>query len=95
MRAIPMLRRAARPCLVASPRAERHAMSNVNVLSCEDLRAITGYQRAADIERCLAEQGVKTFRGRCGPWTTIDLINQAGGLTPHAENDDTYDSNIL
>ncbi len=70
-------------------------MANANVLSCEDLRAITGYQRAADIERCLVDQGVKVFRGRLGPWTTIDLVNQAGGLTPHAQNDDSYDTNIL
>lgn len=70
-------------------------MANANVLSCEDLRAITGYQRAADIERCLADQGVKVFRGRLGPWTTIDLVNQAGGLTTRAQNDDSYDSNIL
>ncbi|MBB3192089.1 DUF4224 domain-containing protein [Halomonas cerina] len=70
-------------------------MASPNVLSCEDLREITGYQRAADIERCLVEQGVKVFRGRLGPWTTIDLVNQAGGLTPHAQNDERYDASIL
>ena len=70
-------------------------MANPNVLSCEELRVITGYQRQADIERCLIEQGVKVFRGRLGPWTTIDLINQAGGLTKRAQNDDSYDPSIL
>ncbi|TFH86621.1 hypothetical protein EQG41_11770 [Billgrantia azerbaijanica] len=70
-------------------------MSSPNVLCCEDLRAITGYQRPADIERCLVEQGVKVFRGRLGPWTTIDLINQAGGLTTQAQNDDSYSPDIL
>ncbi|GHC19194.1 DUF4224 domain-containing protein [Aidingimonas halophila] len=70
-------------------------MNSTNVLSCDELRAITGYQRAADIERCLVEQGVTVFRGRLGPWTTIDLINQAGGLKPHAQNDDSYDASIL
>ena len=70
-------------------------MSSQNVLSCEDLRAITGYQRPADIERCLVEQGVKVFRGRLGPWTTLDLINQAGGLRTHADNDDNYSPDIL
>ncbi|MCH4563386.1 DUF4224 domain-containing protein [Halomonas sp. EGI 63088] len=70
-------------------------MASSNVLSCEDLRAITGYKRPADIERCLVDQGVKVFRGRTGPWTTIDLVNQAGGLRPNADNDDSYDPDIL
>lgn len=70
-------------------------MSSSHVLSCDDLREVTGYQRAADIERCLVEQGVKVFRGRLGPWTTIDLINQAGGITPQAQNDQDYDASIL
>jgi hypothetical protein len=69
-------------------------MANASVLSCDDLRAITGYQRAADVERCLRDQGVKIFYGRSGPWTTIELINQAGGLAP-ATNDDTYDPSAI
>lgn len=52
----------------------------MSVLSCEDLKGITGYQRPGDVARCLREQGVRVFHGRNGPWTTIDLINQAGGL---------------
>lgn len=70
-------------------------MANPAVLSCDELRAITGYQRAADIERCLVDQGVKVFRGRTGPWTTLDLINQAGGLQTQADNDDSYGPDIL
>ncbi|WP_282235837.1 DUF4224 domain-containing protein [Salinicola endophyticus] len=57
------------------------------VLGCEALRQITGYQRPADIARCLREQGVRVFHGRRGPWTTLDLINQAGGLGDPAAND--------
>ena len=58
-------------------------MSEVpRVLTFEDLKRITGYTRRADVERTLHEQGVRIFRGRTGPWTTVDLINQAGGLRP-------------
>ncbi|UYF99368.1 hypothetical protein [Halomonas sp. GD1P12] len=61
-------------------------MSLQNVIDCEEIKAITGYQRPADAARCLREQGVVVFNGRRGPWTTIDLINKAGGIeaaTPH------------
>lgn len=63
------------------------------VLTFEDLQHITGYQRRSDVERSLVEQGVRIFRGRCGPWTTLDLINKAGGIKP--DSDDKYDADIL
>lgn len=53
-----------------------------NVLTFDDLKRITGYARRADVERTLSEQGIRIFRGRTGPWTTVELINQAGGLRP-------------
>ena len=62
-------------------------MSIQNVISSDELKAITGYQRPADAARCLREQGGTVFNGRRGPWTTIDLINKAGGIetTPGKE----------
>ncbi|MCO7536516.1 hypothetical protein NJH24_17205 [Pseudomonas asiatica] len=53
-----------------------------DVLSFEDLQRITGYQRRSDVERTLVQQGIRMFRGKSGPWTTIDLINRAGGVGP-------------
>ncbi|WP_082460409.1 DUF4224 domain-containing protein [Pseudomonas mediterranea] len=64
-----------------------------NVLVFTDLQRITGYQRRSDVERSLVEQGIRLFRGRTGPWTTLDLINRAGGVTPASA--DRYDSDIL
>lgn len=70
-------------------------MSSVvpGVLTFQDLQQVTGYQRRSDVERCLIDQGVRIFRGRSGPWTTIDLINRAGGIKP--DNDDKYGTDIL
>ncbi|MDL4862277.1 DUF4224 domain-containing protein [Halomonas elongata] len=65
------------------------------VLSCDELKAITGYQRPADVARCLREQGVRVFQGRSGPWTTIDLINQAGGLEHKSNDDDLNPRSVL
>ncbi|WP_256805084.1 DUF4224 domain-containing protein [Pseudomonas putida] len=63
------------------------------VLTFQDLQQVTGYQRRSDVERCLIDQGVRIFRGRSGPWTTIDLINRAGGIKP--DSDDKYGADIL
>lgn len=63
------------------------------ILVFEDLQRITGYQRRSDVERTLIDQGVRLFRGRTGPWTTIDLINHAGGVTPTSH--ERYDVDIL
>ena len=64
-----------------------------NVLVFTDLQRITGYQRRSDVERTLIDQGVRLFRGRTGPWTTLDLINQAAGMKPAAAG--RYDADIL
>lgn len=61
---------------------------SARIITLDDLRLITGYTRAADVERCLADQGIHCFRGRDGIWTTIDLINAAGGLRPGPLADD-------
>ncbi|WP_082228589.1 DUF4224 domain-containing protein [Pseudomonas moraviensis] len=63
------------------------------VLTFQDLQQVTGYQRRSDVERTLIDQGVRIFRGRSGPWTTIDLINRAGGIKP--DSDDKYGADIL
>lgn len=62
-------------------------MSAAKVLEFDELQRITGYTRRADVEKSLRSQGIKIFTGRKGPWTTLDLVNQAGGIRP-ADNDD-------
>ena len=59
-------------------------------LEFDDLKRLTGYARMADVERCLTSQGIRFFRGRDGIWTTIDLVNQAGGLAASASEADPY-----
>lgn len=69
-------------------------MKNSSIVTCDELQMITGYSRPADISRTLREQGIKVFVGRNGPWTTLDLINSAGGLHA-AANNEAYSPNIL
>ncbi len=68
-------------------------MSAARVLEFEDLQRVTGYQRRSDVERALRSQGIKIFVGRKGPWTTVDLVNQAGGLKP--AGNDNYEADII
>ena len=63
------------------------------ILTFQDLQSITGYNRRADVERILLDQGVRIFRGRTGPWTTLELINQAGGIKSASQ--ERYDVDIL
>jgi len=62
------------------------------LLKFDDLRALTGYERAGDVARCLRKQGIRIFEGRVGPWTTLDLVNAAGGLSSKGDSDE-YDPN--
>lgn len=62
-----------------------------SIIETDDICAITGYERPADAARCLRGQGVRVFDGRRWPWTTLELINAAGGVRPGAHNDDTLD----
>ena len=67
--------------------------TTTGVLTFQDLQHITGYQRRSDVERSLIAQGVRLFRGRTGPWTTLDLINHAGGVA--SASPERYDTDIL
>ncbi|MDS9676821.1 DUF4224 domain-containing protein [Pseudomonas aeruginosa] len=62
------------------------------ILTFEDLQQLTGYTKRSGVERALRKQGIRWFWGRYGPWTTIEMVNQAGGQAP---DDEQYDSRIL
>lgn len=65
------------------------------VLDFQALRTITGYKTQPAVERCLKDQGIRYFYSRSGVWTTLDLINAAGGMKPTASNDDAYPADII
>lgn len=55
------------------------------VLSTDELLGLTGYERVGDLRRWLDSQNIPYFPGKGGaPWTTIDLVNAAKGLTRDA-----------
>ncbi len=51
------------------------------LVSIDQLKIATGYDRPGDIERCLRKNGVRYLYGQGGKiFTTIDAINAAMGL---------------
>lgn len=68
----------------------------LGVLTTIDLKQITQLEKTGDIARCLRQQGVKFFHGKKGViWTTMELINRAGGITTPDQSGDTYDAESL
>lgn len=63
-------------------------MTNQNVLTFEDLKELTGYERPADVENCLSKRGIHTFPSRKGCWTTLALVNAAGGIVSEQHQGD-------
>lgn len=61
-----------------------------SILESADLLAITGYEKPADAARCLRRQGVRVFEGKKGIWTTVELVNAAGGIVPAAANSEVF-----
>lgn len=53
-----------------------------SILTNAHLKAITGYERVGDVRRCLERQNIRYFFGKDGVWTTIGLVEAAGGLVP-------------
>lgn len=58
-------------------------MTPSSVLTCDQLLELTKYERPGDLRRALDAQHIRYFIGKGGePWTTIGLIEAAGGLAP-------------
>ncbi len=64
-----------------------------SALQFADLQQLTGYNRLSDVERCLEQARIPYFRGKGGVWTTMGLIEAAGGLKP-ANADSPYDPDL-
>lgn len=51
------------------------------IVTPEELKQATGYDRPGDIEKCLRKNGVRFLYGKKGIYTTIDALNHAMGIT--------------
>lgn len=50
------------------------------LVTLEQLKVATGYDRPSDVEKCLRKNGVRFLYGKSGIYTTLDAINVAMGI---------------
>jgi hypothetical protein len=62
-----------------------------SILESADLLAITGYEKPGDAARALRKQGVHVFEGKAGIFTTVELLNAAGGIIGAPAKSDVLD----
>ncbi len=64
-------------------------MQHQQIIDQEQLAALTGYERAGDIERVLRAQGVIPFYGRRGRlWITVSQLEAARGIAQVPANEE-------
>ena len=66
------------------------AKTGVGLVSTEELLAVTNFENVGPMKKKLEKQGIKLFDGKDGPWTTLDLINAAGGIKSESSNDTEF-----
>jgi hypothetical protein len=69
---------------------------NGQLITTEQLLAVTGYSRPGDVCRSLGRQGIWYHLGEDGiHWTTIDLVNAGAGLARGGPAAEMYTGNIM
>lgn len=64
------------------------------IVDADELRACTNIQQNAALERYLRKHGIPYFPSAAGPWTTVQLLNEAGRAKiggPAANQQQEYD----
>ena len=63
-------------------------MSDNSIIAFEQLQKITGFEQKGAIKRHLTASGVRFFETPRSIYTTIELLNSAGGLVQNIDKDE-------
>lgn len=66
-----------------------------HIIDIDYLRKISGKKGAAAIRRWASRQGIRCGDGAAGPWTTLEALNLALGVTTSPSSNDVYSGDIL
>lgn len=67
---------------------------NHHIIDAAELRRLSGLSQPAALKRWASNQGIPLADGADGPWTTLEAINKALGVSS-AANDRTYSADIV
>lgn len=68
--------------------------TNHHIIDAAELRRLSGLQQHAAVKRWASSQGIRVNDGADGPWTTLEAINKALGVSS-AANDRAYSPDIV
>jgi hypothetical protein len=66
-----------------------------HVIDTDHLRKISGKKGASAIRRWASRQGIRCGDGAAGPWTTLEALNFALGVTTAPPSNEVYSGDIL
>lgn len=66
-----------------------------HIIDADHLRRISGKKSVAAIRRWASRQGIRCGEGATGPWTTLQALNFALGVSMSPAGDDSYGGDIL
>lgn len=69
--------------------------SNPHIVDAEQLRKLSGKKTSAAVRRWASSQGIRVRDSDEGPWTTLEALNAALGVSSGAANDTAYGHDIL
>lgn len=62
--------------------------ANPHIVDADELRRLSGKRTAAAVRRWASAHGIRVVDGKGGPWTTLEAVNKALGVS--SANDDAY-----
>jgi hypothetical protein len=77
------------------PINSRHMDDHTHIVSNSQLRLLSGKKTASAVRRWASVQGIQVIEGASGPWTTIEAVNSALGITLKSANDKFYSVDLL
>lgn len=60
--------------------------ANPSIVGADELRQRSGKHNASAIRRWASQQGIRVFDGKDGPWTTLEALNKALGVSSANES---------
>jgi hypothetical protein len=69
--------------------------ANPNIVEFADLRRQCGKKTKPAVRKWASEHGIRVFESDAGPWTTVDALNKALGVSSGASNDHAYGADVL